>query len=123
MVDEFPVLFIAAALASGRTVTTGLEELRVKESDRIAVMRAALVLAGARVTETEDGLIIDGTGGTPLPGTPQGASVATHLDHRIAMSMAVAGLASAAGVEVDDTRPIATSFPVFESLLDDLTRC
>ncbi len=123
MVDEFPVLFVAAALASGRTVTTGLEELRVKESDRIAVMRAALELAGARVTETPDGLIIDGTGGEPLPGTAPGARVATHLDHRIAMAMAVAGLASRAGVEVDDTRPIATSFPIFESLLDGLAQC
>jgi len=120
MVDEFPILFVAAALAHGRTVTTGLEELRVKESDRIAVMRAALELAGARVTETADGLIIDGTGGDPLPGTPAGAAVATHLDHRIAMSLAVAGLASTGGVEVDDTRPIATSFPVFEALLDGL---
>ena len=119
MVDEFPILFVAAALASGRTITTGLEELRVKESDRIAVMRAALELAGARVTETEDGLIIDGTGAEPLLGTPEGAEVATHLDHRIAMSMAVAGLASRAGVAVDDTRPIATSFPVFESLLTE----
>jgi 3-phosphoshikimate 1-carboxyvinyltransferase len=120
MVDEFPILFVAAALAQGRTVTTGLEELRVKESDRITVMRVALELAGAKVTETEDGLIIDGTGGDPLPGTAPGAQVATHLDHRIAMSLAVAGLASKAGVEVDDTRPIATSFPVFESLLDGL---
>ena len=120
MVDEFPILFVAAALAHGRTVTTGLEELRVKESDRIAVMRAALELAGARVTETADGLIIDGTGGDPLPGTPAGAAVATHLDHRIAMSLAIAGLASTGGVEVDDTRPIATSFPVFEALLDGL---
>ena len=117
MVDEFPVLFVAAALASGRTITTGLEELRVKESDRIAVMRAALELAGAHVIETEDGLIIDGTGAEPLAGTPEGAEVATHLDHRIAMSMAVAGLASRLGVAVDDTRPIATSFPVFEALL------
>jgi len=123
MVDEFPVLFVAAALASGRTVTSGLEELRVKESDRIAVMRAALELAGARVTETEDGLVIDGTGGDPLPGTPEGAQVATHLDHRIAMAMAVAGLASRAGVAVDDTRPIATSFPAFESLLAGLAAC
>ena len=121
MVDEFPVLFVAAALAQGRTVTRGLEELRVKESDRIAVMRAALELAGATVTETEDGLTIDGTGGEPLPGTVQGAAVATHLDHRIAMAMAVAGLASRAGVEVDDTRPIATSFPVFETLLAQTT--
>jgi len=120
MVDEFPVLFVAAALAQGRTVTSGLEELRVKESDRITVMRIALELAGATVTETEDGLIIDGTGGDPLPGTADGAQVATHLDHRIAMSLAVAGLASRNGVEVDDTRPIATSFPMFESLLDGL---
>jgi len=118
MVDEFPVLFVAAALAKGRTVTTGLEELRVKESDRISAMRAALQLAGATVTETEDGLIIDGTGGDPLPGTAEGTSVVTHLDHRIAMAMAIAGIASKRGVEVDDTRPIATSFPVFESLLD-----
>ena len=119
MIDEFPVLFIAAALASGRTVTSGLDELRVKESDRLAVMCAALELAGARVTETEDGLIIDGTAGDPLPGG-NAEPVATHLDHRIAMSMAVAGLASRAGVEVDDTRPIATSFPQFEALLDGL---
>lgn len=122
MVDEFPVLFVAAALAKGRTVTTGLEELRVKESDRISAMRAALELAGATVSETEDGLIIDGTGGDPLPGTAEGASVVTHLDHRIAMSMAIAGIASKSGVEVDDTRPIATSFPVFESLLESASR-
>ena len=120
MVDEFPVLFVAAALASGRTVTTGLEELRVKESDRITVMRVALEQAGATVTETEDGLIIDGTGGEPLRGTDT-VPVATHLDHRIAMSMAVAGLASRAGVDIDDTRPIATSFPVFEALLAKAT--
>ena len=120
MVDEFPVLFVAAALAQGRTITTGLEELRVKESDRITVMRVALEQAGATVTETEDGLIIDGTGGAPLPGGAN-TPAATHLDHRIAMSMAVAGLASAAGVEVDDTSPIRTSFPNFEALLDGLT--
>lgn len=116
MVDEFPVLFVAAALAEGRTVTSGLDELRVKESDRIAAMHAALQLAGARTTETACGLIIDGSGGKPLAGTGE-TGVTTHLDHRIAMAMAVAGLASAAGVLVDDTRPIATSFPVFEALL------
>ncbi|OYW44467.1 MAG: 3-phosphoshikimate 1-carboxyvinyltransferase [Sphingomonadales bacterium 32-68-7] len=115
MIDEFPVLFVAAALAQGRTITTGLEELRVKESDRLAVMAAALRLAGADIEEREDGLVIDGTGGEPLPG---GGPIATHLDHRIAMSMAVAGLASRAGMDVDDTRPIATSFPAFEALLD-----
>lgn len=117
MIDEFPVLFVAAALAAGRTVTTGLDELRVKESDRLAVMAAALGSIGARVEEREDGLVIDGTGGDALAG---GGPVATHLDHRIAMSMAVAGLVSKAGVEVDDTRPIATSFPMFETLLDGL---
>ena len=116
MIDEFPVLFVAAAMAQGRTVTTGLEELRVKESDRIAAMAAALTGAGASVTETEAGLIIDGTGGDPLPGG-NNAPATTHLDHRIAMSMAVAGLASRDGVLVDDTRPIATSFPTFEALL------
>ncbi len=121
MVDEFPVLFVAAALAKGRTVTTGLEELRVKESDRISAMYAALQLAGATVSETEDGLIIDGTGGDPLPGTAPGSAVVTHLDHRIAMALAIAGIASRNGVEVDDTRPIATSFPIFESLLESVS--
>jgi 3-phosphoshikimate 1-carboxyvinyltransferase len=123
MIDEFPALFVAAALAHGRTVTSGLDELRVKESDRLSVMAAALSLAGARVEEREDGLVIDGTGGEPLAGTSQtGGPVATHLDHRIAMSMAVAGLASREGVEVDDTRPIATSFPTFEALLGGLAQ-
>jgi 3-phosphoshikimate 1-carboxyvinyltransferase len=122
MIDEFPVLFVAAALAEGRTVTSGLDELRVKESDRLAVMASALAAAGARVEERADGLAIEGTGGEPLPGTGAAGSgaIATHLDHRIAMSMAVAGIASRTGVEVDDTRPIATSFPAFETLLDGL---
>jgi 3-phosphoshikimate 1-carboxyvinyltransferase len=114
MIDEFPVLFVAAALARGRTATRGLEELRVKESDRLSAMAAALTAAGARVEETPDGLVIDGTAGEPLAG---GGPVATLMDHRIAMSMAIAGLASRAGVEVDDTRPIATSFPTFNDLL------
>lgn len=121
MIDEFPALFVAASLADGTTVTTGLEELRVKESDRISAMAAALTLAGAQVSETKDGLTIHGTAGEALAGTEEaGGAVVTHLDHRIAMSMAIAGLASKAGVEVDDTRPIATSFPVFEALLDGL---
>ena len=119
MIDEFPVLFVAAALAQGRTVTRGLDELRVKESDRLAAMAAALAAVGARVEERADGLVIDGTGGAPLVG---GGPIATHLDHRIAMSMAVAGLASRDGVEVDDTRPIATSFPAFEALLEGATQ-
>jgi 3-phosphoshikimate 1-carboxyvinyltransferase len=119
MIDEFPVLFVAAALAHGTSRTTGLEELRVKESDRLATMAAALQLAGARVEEHEDGLTIHGTGGEPLSGTQEGAHVATRLDHRIAMSMAVAGLVSRAGVSVDDTAPINTSFPTFMGLLTE----
>jgi 3-phosphoshikimate 1-carboxyvinyltransferase len=117
MIDEFPILFVAAALARGRTVTRGLDELRVKESDRLSAMAAALTAAGARVEETPDGLIIEGTGGEPLRGTSNGR-VKTHLDHRIAMSMAIAGLASRDGIEIDDTGPIATSFPSFIALLD-----
>ncbi|WP_375292011.1 3-phosphoshikimate 1-carboxyvinyltransferase [Qipengyuania sp.] len=116
MIDEFPVLFVAATLAEGTTVTTGLDELRVKESDRLAAMAAALAEAGAKVKEMPDGLVIHGSGGKPLRGTTDTA-VATHLDHRIAMSMAVAGLASSNGVEIDDVRPIATSFPGFAALL------
>jgi len=116
MIDEFPVLFVAAAVAKGRTTTSGLDELRVKESDRLSAMAAALTAIGANVTEVDDGLLIDGTGGEPLSG---GGPVTTHLDHRIAMSMAVAGLVSKTGVEVDDTRPIATSFPTFESMLTE----
>jgi 3-phosphoshikimate 1-carboxyvinyltransferase len=118
MIDEFPVLFVAAALASGTTRTSGLEELRVKESDRLAAMAAALTLAGARVEEHEDGLTIHGTGGEPLRGTSN-ARVKSLLDHRIAMSMAVAGLVSEGGVEVDDVSPINTSFPTFMSLLQE----
>jgi 3-phosphoshikimate 1-carboxyvinyltransferase len=119
MIDEFPVLFVAASLAEGTTTTSELDELRVKESDRLAAMAAALTGAGARVSERADGLVIEGSGGEPLRGSAN-SRTKTHLDHRIAMSMAVAGLASRDGVEVDDTRPIATSFPAFEALLDGL---
>lgn len=117
MVDEFPIAFIAAALAKGRSVFRGLEELRVKESDRIAVMAAGLRKIGAMVEEADDGLIIDGTGGEPLEG---GGPIETHLDHRIAMTFAVAGLASYQGVTIDDMRPVATSFPGFLDLLRNL---
>jgi 3-phosphoshikimate 1-carboxyvinyltransferase len=120
MIDEFPVLFVAAALASGTTRTTGLDELRVKESDRLAAMAAALTVAGARVEELEDGLTIHGAGGEPLQGTVD-TRVQTLLDHRIAMSMAVAGLVSTGGVEVDDITPINTSFPTFMGLLKEAT--
>lgn len=117
MIDEFPIAFVAAALAQGCSVFRGLEELRVKESDRIAAMAAGLRMIGAQVEESGDGLIIEGTGGEPLPG---GGPIVTHLDHRIAMSFAVAGLASRNGVEIDDMRPVATSFPGFVGLLRGL---
>ena len=114
MIDEFPVLFVAAAMAEGTTTTSGLEELRVKESDRLAAMATALREVGVTLEETDDGLIIEGSHGEPLPG---GGTIATHLDHRIAMSMAIAGLVSREGVEIDSTEPIATSFPNFTTLL------
>ena len=118
MIDEYPVLFVAAALAKGRTVARGAHELRVKESDRIATMAAALGAAGARIEEYEDGLAIEGTGGEALPGDAQ---VASKLDHRIAMSMTVAGLAAKKGVTIDDVAPVATSYPDFFATLDALT--
>jgi 3-phosphoshikimate 1-carboxyvinyltransferase len=110
MIDEYPVLFVAAAFAAGRTIARGAEELRVKESDRIAAMAAALGAAGARVEEVEDGLIIEGNGGEPLAG---GVTVATLLDHRIAMSLAVAALNSRTAITLDDASPVATSYPAF----------
>lgn len=117
MIDEYPILFVAAALAEGRTVTTGLDELRVKESDRLSVMATGLAAIGVRVEESADGLVIEGTGGNPLPG---GATIAGHLDHRICMSFAVAGLVGKAPVTIDDMGPVATSFPNFEALLESL---
>lgn len=114
MIDEYPVAFIAAACAQGRSVFRGLEELRVKESDRIATMADGLRAIGVVVEELADGIIIEGSGGAPLSG---GGPIATKLDHRIAMSFAVAGLVSRAGVTIDDMAPVATSFPTFEPLL------
>ena len=117
MVDEFPILFIAAAMAKGRSIFRGLDELRVKESDRIAVMAEGMRTIGVTVEELPDGLIIEGRDGDPFPG---GATVAAHLDHRIAMSFAIAGLVSTAPVTIDDMRPVATSFPGFETMLSGL---
>ncbi len=117
MIDEYPVLFVAAALASGTTTMRGLAELRVKESDRIAVMAAGLAACGVAVEELPDGLIVHGRGGDPVPG---GATIAARLDHRIAMSFAVLGLRSSAPVTVDDAAPIATSFPGFVALMREL---
>ena len=120
MIDEFPVFFVAASFAHGTTRTSGLDELRVKESDRIALMARGLTQIGARVQEVEDGLIIEGTGGAPLPGGKSLPVIAASLDHRIAMSFAVAGLATTGGLTVDDMRPVATSFPGFTALLQTL---
>lgn len=117
MVDEFPVLFVAAAFAQGRTVMRGLEELRVKESDRIAVMARGMAACGITVQETPDGLIVTGSGGDPVPG---GATIAAELDHRIAMSFAILGLNSRAPITIDDARPIATSFPGFVAMMQAL---
>lgn len=112
-IDEFPVLFVAAACARGRTVLTGAEELRVKESDRIQVMADGLLALGASVTPTPDGIIIDG-------GSLGGGEVASHGDHRIAMSFSVAGLRASAPITIRDCANVATSFPDFIGLA---TRC
>ena len=117
MIDEFPILFVAAAFAQGQTVMRGLEELRVKESDRIAVMARGLAACGVRVEELADGLIITGSGGDPVAG---GTMVAAELDHRIAMSFAILGLNAHAPVTIDDARPIATSFPNFIAMMEGL---
>ncbi|MBY8828010.1 3-phosphoshikimate 1-carboxyvinyltransferase [Hephaestia mangrovi] len=119
MIDEYPVLFVAAALADGRTIARGAHELRVKESDRIATMAEALSACGVAIDEFEDGLAITGTAGQPIAG---GARIASKLDHRIAMSLAVAGLAARDPVTIDDVAPVATSYPGFFSSLDDLTQ-
>jgi 3-phosphoshikimate 1-carboxyvinyltransferase len=116
MIDEFPILGVAAAFAEGNTVMHGLEELRVKESDRLAAIIAGLRANGVDVEELEDGMIVQGGSGA----VPGGGTVTTHLDHRIAMSFLVMGLASRATVTVDDTAMIATSFPEFEPLMRGL---
>ncbi len=110
MIDEFPVLFVAAAAASGATVVRGAAELRVKESDRIAVMASGLRAMGARIDETPDGALIHG--GAPLAA----ADVDAHDDHRIAMSFVVAGQLASAPVTLRGCATVATSFPGFLDL-------
>jgi 3-phosphoshikimate 1-carboxyvinyltransferase len=117
MIDEYPILFVAAAAASGRTVARGAHELRVKESDRIAAMALALGACGIATDEYEDGLAIQGNGGMPFKG---GAHIAAQFDHRIAMSMTIAGLAAKSAITIDDVSPIATSYPIFFETLDAL---
>jgi 3-phosphoshikimate 1-carboxyvinyltransferase len=113
MIDEYPILAIAAANASGRTILRGLEELRLKESDRVAAIVSGLRACGVTVEELEDGMIVHGRPGE----VPGGATIATHMDHRIAMAFLVAGLGSRAPIAVDDTAMIATSFPEFEGVM------
>jgi 3-phosphoshikimate 1-carboxyvinyltransferase len=117
MIDEYPILAVAASFAEGRTVMRGLEELRVKESDRLAAIAAGLKANGLATSETHDSLTIEGRG---LDGVAGGARVTTHMDHRIAMSFLAMGLASRDAVSVDDISMIATSFPEFEKLMRDL---
>lgn len=117
MIDEYPVLSVVAAFAQGKTVMRGVKELRVKESDRIDAMARGLEACGVRVEEDEDTLIVHGMGPGGVPG---GATVRTHIDHRIAMSFLVLGLAAKAAVGVDDGSPIQTSFPLFEELMRGL---
>jgi 3-phosphoshikimate 1-carboxyvinyltransferase len=115
MIDEYPVLAAVAAFAKGDTRMDGLAELKVKESDRLAATAAGLAANGVRATVEGDTLIVHGTGKVAGGGT-----VATHLDHRIAMAFLTMGLASDAPVTVDDTAMIATSFPEFRSLMEKL---
>lgn len=117
MIDEYPILSVVAAFATGKTVMRGVKELRVKESDRIDAMARGLEANGVTIEEDEDTLIVHGLGAGGMPG---GATCATHLDHRIAMSFLVAGMAAKKPVAVDDASPIVTSFPIFESLMNGL---
>lgn len=115
MIDEYLVLAVAASYAEGTTVMRGLHELRVKESDRLEATAAMLRVNGVKVEISGDDLIVEGRGHVP-----GGGLVATHMDHRIAMSALVMGLASDAPVKVDDTTFIATSFPVFIPMMRSL---
>ena len=117
MIDEYPILAVAAAHAEGTTFMPGIEELRVKETDRIAAVARALEANGVVISETKDSLSVEGCGAGKIPG---GGSVASHFDHRIAMSFAVLGCAAQKPVTIDDDRAIATSFPDFKKIMQDL---
>jgi 3-phosphoshikimate 1-carboxyvinyltransferase len=116
MIDEYPILGVAAAFATGRSVMHGLAELRVKESDRLAAIIAGLRACGVDARDEGDSIIVEGQGGPP----PGGASVEAHHDHRIAMSFLVMGLAAREPVTVDSADMIATSFPDFVPLMQSL---
>jgi 3-phosphoshikimate 1-carboxyvinyltransferase len=116
MIDEYPVLAVAAACARGKTVMRGLAELRVKESDRLSGIAEGLAACGVRVAVEGDDLVVEGAGRPPRGG----ARIAARLDHRIAMAFLVLGLAAREPVAVDDASPIATSFPNFLALMRGL---
>jgi 3-phosphoshikimate 1-carboxyvinyltransferase len=117
MIDEYPILSVVAANASGKTTMRGVKELRVKESDRIDAMAKGLRANGVSVEEGEDWWAVNGNG----IGTVEGGSMCqTFLDHRIAMSFLILGLSSQAPIEIDDCTPIKTSFPNFVDLMRDL---
>jgi 3-phosphoshikimate 1-carboxyvinyltransferase len=118
MIDEYPILAVAAACAKGRTVMRGLGELRVKESDRLAAVAAGLAACGVALQEGAESLEVTGTAGRPPGGNA--TPIATRLDHRIAMSFLVLGLAAEQPVTIDDDEPIATSFPGFVELMTGL---
>jgi 3-phosphoshikimate 1-carboxyvinyltransferase len=112
-IDEFPIICVAAAFAEGTTTIAGAGELRVKESDRIAVMAECLNAIGVRNEERPDGIVIEGTGGKPV----KGGSVKSHGDHRIAMAMAMAALNSIDGIHIEGAESVDVSFPGFFSAL------
>lgn len=114
MIDEYPMLAVLTAFAEGRTVMRGLAELRVKESDRLAVVARGLEAIGVSVEELPDGLVVEGRGADGVRG---GSRIATNLDHRIAMSFLVAGLAAQEPVAIDDSTMMRTSFPGFRGLM------
>lgn len=116
-IDEFPVIFIAAACASGATVLTGAEELRVKESDRIQAMADGMAILGMSAQATPDGMIIEGGGSA---GGYGGGTVDSHGDHRIAMAFTVAGLCASGPIVIQDCSNVATSFPGFVDLANSL---
>ncbi|MFQ5438919.1 MAG: 3-phosphoshikimate 1-carboxyvinyltransferase [Paracoccaceae bacterium] len=117
MIDEYPILSVVAAFAEGVTTMRGVSELRVKESDRIDAMARGLKACGVTIREEEDTLVVHGMGAGGVPG---GATCMTHLDHRIAMSFLCLGMATRKPVGLDDGAPVATSFPVFEDLMNAL---
>jgi 3-phosphoshikimate 1-carboxyvinyltransferase len=120
-IDEFPILCVAAAVAEGETEISGAEELRVKESDRIATMAAELRPMGARMSERPDGMVIQGLGHPKENGRLNATQGRSHGDHRIAMSLAIAGLTASNKTVIDDTDCIDTSFPGFNDRLTTLT--